>query len=34
VIGAAGERRVGLTVDDENTAALTLYKSLGFKETS
>jgi ribosomal protein S18 acetylase RimI-like enzyme len=34
VIAAAGERYVGLTADDQNTAALTLYQSLGFKETS
>ncbi len=30
VIAAAGETRVGLTVDEGNLAALTLYKSLGF----
>jgi ribosomal protein S18 acetylase RimI-like enzyme len=34
VMSTAGEPRVGLTVDDENRAALTLYKSLGFSKTS
>jgi ribosomal protein S18 acetylase RimI-like enzyme len=32
VIDAAGEHQVGLTVDDDNRAALTLYRSLGFAE--
>ena len=30
VMEQAGERRVGLTVDDANTPALTLYRALGF----
>jgi N-alpha-acetyltransferase 10/11 len=30
VMQAAGEGRVGLTVDDDNIPAMTLYKSLGF----
>jgi N-alpha-acetyltransferase 10/11 len=30
VMSASGEPRVGLTVDDGNLAAVTLYKSLGF----
>jgi ribosomal protein S18 acetylase RimI-like enzyme len=29
---AAGEGRIGLTVDDDNVAAVALYKSLGFSE--
>ncbi len=33
VISAAGEPRVGLTVDDGNVAAITLYKSLGFSQS-
>jgi GNAT superfamily N-acetyltransferase len=32
VMQAAGEDRVGLTVDDDNIPAVTLYKSLGFAE--
>jgi N-alpha-acetyltransferase 10/11 len=31
VMDAAGEGRVGLTVDDDNVPAVTLYKSLGFR---
>lgn len=30
VMADAGEARVGLTVDDDNLAAVTLYRSLGF----
>jgi N-alpha-acetyltransferase 10/11 len=33
VIGAAGETRVGLTVEDENDPAVGLYWSLGFTAT-
>jgi GNAT superfamily N-acetyltransferase len=33
VIAGGGEDRVGLTVDDDNVPALTLYRSLGFVET-
>jgi ribosomal protein S18 acetylase RimI-like enzyme len=33
VLEAAGEARVGLTVDDANLSALGLYRSLGFAET-
>ncbi len=33
VMSAAGEPRVGLTVDEANVAAVTLYKSLGFAES-
>ncbi len=33
VMGAAGEPRVGLTVDDGNVAAVTLYSSLGFSRS-
>ena len=32
-LAAAGENRVGLTVDDANLPALTLYRSLGFEPT-
>jgi N-alpha-acetyltransferase 10/11 len=32
-IAVAGETRVGLTVDDENHAAIALYRSLGFTAT-
>jgi ribosomal protein S18 acetylase RimI-like enzyme len=32
VIAQAGEERVGLTVDMDNTPAVTLYRSLGFTE--
>jgi N-alpha-acetyltransferase 10/11 len=32
VMEAAGEDRVGLTVDDDNVPALALYKSLGFSK--
>lgn len=33
VMDAAGEGRVGLTVDEDNIAAVALYKSLGFSDT-
>jgi N-alpha-acetyltransferase 10/11 len=34
VMGSAGEPRVGLTVDDGNVAAVSLYKSLGFSRST
>jgi N-alpha-acetyltransferase 10/11 len=34
VMSAAGELRVGLTVDDGNLPAVTLYASLGFSQTA
>jgi ribosomal protein S18 acetylase RimI-like enzyme len=34
VMDAAGEGRVGLTVDDDNVAAVALHKSLGFSEAT
>jgi GNAT superfamily N-acetyltransferase len=34
VLDAAGECRVGLTVDDDNVPALGLYRSLGFSEAT
>ena len=33
VIEASNEQRVGLTVDDDNTPAIALYRSLGFVRT-
>lgn len=33
VIAASNEPRVGLTVDDDNTPAISLYRSLGFVRT-
>ena len=34
VIEASNEQRVGLTVDDDNTPAIALYRSLGFVRTA